>query len=101
MILIRETFVAKPGMASKLARILFDAVVGGPERVRVLTDVVGPFNTVVMETEIDDLATFERRMAEYRNDPEIGSKMAGYTEMCREGRREIYQIVGSAGGRVK
>ena len=101
MIVIRETFVARPGMASKLAGLLADAVTGGPDRVRVLTDLVGPFNTVVLETEIESLAAFEQRMNEYRNDPEIGKKMTGYADMYLEGRREIYQVAGGSGGRLK
>jgi hypothetical protein len=101
MLVIREVFVAKPGMASKLARVLLDAVSGGPERVRVLTDVVAQFNTVVLETEVENLQTFEQRMQEYRSDPEIKTKMAGYTELYLEGRREVYQITGGSGGRVK
>jgi hypothetical protein len=101
MIVIRETFKAKPGMASKLAQQLYDATAGGPERVRVLTDLVAQFNTVVIETEIADLATFEKRMEEYRVDAEIRKKMAGYTDLYIEGRREIYRVVGGTGGRVK
>jgi hypothetical protein len=101
VLVIREVFVAKPGMASKLARVLADAVSGGPERVRVMTDVVGQFNTVVMETEFDSLQTFDERMQQYRSDTQIATKMAGYTDMYLEGRREIYQVVGGTGGRVK
>jgi hypothetical protein len=101
MLVIRETFVARPGMASKLARQLYDAVSGGPDRVRVLTDLMAQFNTVVIETEVDDLATFQKRMEEYRNNREIGDKMRGYTELYMEGRREVYQVVGGSGGRVK
>jgi hypothetical protein len=101
MLVVREVFRAKPGMASKLARILCDAVSGGPDRVRVLTDLVGPFNSVVMETEVDSLQTFEHRMAQYRVDQEIRSKMAGYTDMYLEGRREIYEVIGGTGGQVK
>ena len=93
MIVVRETFVAKPGMASKLARMVKDAVGSGPDRVRVLTDLVGPFNTVVLETEVDSMASFEKRMREYGTNQEIRNKMAGYTDLYSEGRREIYQVV--------
>jgi hypothetical protein len=101
MFIVREVFVAKPGMASKLARVLCDAISGGPDRVRVMTDLVGQFNSVVMETEVDSLQTFEQRMVQYRADQEIRSKMAGYTDLYLEGRREIYEIVGGTGGQVK
>jgi hypothetical protein len=93
MILIRESFKAKPGMASKLARVFKDALRGYPENAKVMTDVVGQFNTVVIETEAESFAHFEKRMAEYMADPELRKKFAGYTEMYIEGRREIFQIV--------
>jgi hypothetical protein len=101
MIVIRESFAAKPGMASRLARLLGEAVLGSADKTRILTDVVGAFNTVVIETEVDSLAAFEERMQKYRDDQEIKTKMAGYTDLYTEGRREIYQIVGSSGGRLK
>lgn len=80
-------------MASRLARLLSDAVRSAPDGVRVLTDLIGPFNTVVMETEIETLAAFEKRMQEYRTDEQLRSRMAGYTDLYTEGRREIYQVV--------
>ena len=93
MIVVRETFVAKPGMASKLARLMVEALGGGPGRFRVLTDMVGVFNTVVLETELESLAAFEQRVQEYRTNEQLRSRIAGYTDLYSEGRREIYQVV--------
>ena len=93
MIIIRETFVAKPGMASKLARQFAGAMQDSPDRVRILTDLIGSFNTVVIETEIDGLAAFEKRLHEYQSDEKIRNKMAGYTDLYTEGRREIFQVL--------
>ena len=101
MIVIRETFRDRAGMASRLAQLLSDALLGSPDRTRILTDVVGPFNTVVIETEVDSLDTFEKRMEQYSRDAEIRTKMAGYTDLYIEGRREIYRVVGSTGGRLR
>ncbi len=80
-------------MASKLARLMADAVRSMSANARILTDVVGPFNTVVMETEVESVAAFEKRMREYHADEKLRNKMAGYTDLYIEGRREIYQIV--------
>ena len=44
------------------------------EGTRVMTDLTGKFNQVVMETEVKDLAEFERRMKEYGSDPKIKEK---------------------------
>lgn len=53
MYVIREVFTARPGMASRLARLMREASQGNDKfKVRVLTDFIGPFNTVVLETEI-------------------------------------------------
>ncbi len=94
MYVIREKFTARPGMASKLSKMLKDAVppdVNG--KVRVLTDAVGTFNTVVMETEVSDLGEFEKRMREYSQRKDIQEKMKGYTDMYVSGSRKIYQVV--------
>ena len=95
MYVIRETFTAKPGMASKLAR-LFSEVMADDDQTntRVLTDFVGPFNTVVMETEVENLEEHNRRMKEHMQRSNIGERMKGYTDLYVSGSREIYQVVG-------
>jgi hypothetical protein len=94
MYVIRETFTAKPGMASKLAK-LFCEVMPDAEQMhtRILTDFVGPFNTVVMETEVESLEEYGQRMKEYMEKPIFRDRMKGYTEMYQSGSREIYQVV--------
>ena len=94
MYVIRETFTAKPGMASKLAK-LFREVTSDQKQMktRVLTDFVGPFNTVVMETEVENLEEHGRRMKEHMERTNIGERMKGYTELYVSGSREIYQVV--------
>ena len=62
-------------------------------RVRILTDFFGPFNTVVMETEVPDLADFDRRMKEYMEKEDVRARMKGYTDMYQTGAREIYRVV--------
>jgi hypothetical protein len=95
MYVIRETFTAKPGMASKLAKMFSEMSkeMPGPKS-RVLTDFVGPYNTVVWEVEVKEISEFEKMMKEYAAKPEIEKKMAGYTEMYMSGKREIYRTVG-------
>ena len=96
MYVIRETFTAKPGMASKLARLFSETMAGHAEfKTRVLTDFVGPFNTVVMETEVENLEEHGRRMKEYMEKPGMRDRMNGYTDMYVAGSREIYQVVGA------
>lgn len=99
MIIIREVVTAKPGQASKLAK-LFKKVFKGQEGVQVMTDLVGNYNTVVVEMPVKSLAEFEKQMEEVKSgkpdpnmDPNVAEEMSHYTEMYLTGRREIYQTV--------
>ena len=51
MIVVRNCFVAKPGMASKLAAQLKEAAAAAPggTKFRVMTDLTGDFNRVILE----------------------------------------------------
>lgn len=94
MYIVRDRFKAKPGMASKLAA-LFKEVMSQQKdaKVRVLTDYVGPYNSVIMEFEVPDLGAFEKRMKEYSEGKEMRDKMKGYTDMYLTGDREIYRVM--------
>jgi hypothetical protein len=94
MIVIREVFIAKPGMAGKMAKMMKSVMQELPNfRGRVLTDMTGQFNKVVLETELDNLAAFEQRMKEYAQNTEFRDKMSGYTEMYTTGKRDIFQVI--------
>ena len=94
MIIVREYFIAKPGQASKLASMLKEvATTASPGKSRVLSDVTGEFNRVIMETEADSMAEFEARMKEYSSNPEWKKKMVGYTDLWISGGREILRVV--------
>ena len=92
MIVIRNCFVAKPGQASKLAAQLKDASGVMGVKCRVLTDVTGDFNRVVLEIEAQDFTDFEARMRQYRTDEAFRDKMKGYTDLWVTGHREILQV---------
>jgi hypothetical protein len=94
MIIVREVFTAKPGMASKLAKMFKDSQVAMPgANIRVLTDAIAEFNTVVLETEFESMTAFEKRMEEYRSNTELHKAMTGYADMYLTGRREIFRIL--------
>jgi len=94
MIIIREFFVAKPGQAGKLAALLKDVITTvAPGKSRVLTDVTGRFNRVVMETEAESLADLEERIKEYMSNPAWKTKLKGYTDLWTTGGREILRVV--------
>jgi heme-degrading monooxygenase HmoA len=94
MFVVREQFTAKPGQASKLANLFKDMLGSIPgHKFRVLTDQIGPFNTVVIETDVQDLSEFGKLMEEYGQRADIREKMKGYTEMYLTGKREVYKVV--------
>ena len=92
MIVVRNCFVAKPGQASKLAAQLKEAAAVAKIKVRVLTDLTGDFNRVIMEYEAENVGEFEQRMKQYSTDQEFRAKMAGYTDLYVTGSREILQV---------
>jgi hypothetical protein len=94
MIIVREHFIAKPGQAGKLAKMMVEVMKITGSKTRVMTDLVGNFNCVVMETEAENLAEFEKRMEEYMKRTDLGEVMKGYTDMYLTGGREVYKVVG-------
>lgn len=94
MMVVRNTFTAKPGQASKLAAQLKEmASAGNLPNHRVLTDVTGEFNQVVMEYEVGTVAEFEEMFKKYTTDPQIREKANGYTDLWITGRRELLRVV--------
>jgi hypothetical protein len=94
MMVVRNTFTAKPGQASKLAAQLKEMASAGKLRKhRVLTDVTGEFNQVVMEYEVESAAEFEEMFKKYSTDPKIREKAKGYTDLWVTGSRELLRVV--------
>ena len=94
MMIVRHSFIAKPGQAGKLAAQMKEiASVGKLRNVRVLTDVTGDFNHVVMEHDVEAMAEFEEAMKRYSSDPAIHEKAKGYTEHWITGRRDLFRVV--------
>jgi len=93
MIIVRNCFVAKPGSASKLAAQLKEAAaVSALGTFRVLTDLTGDFNRVVLEYEAESIGAFDASMRDYATNTAFREKMKGYTDLYVTGSREILQI---------
>ena len=79
MLVVRNRFVAKPGCAGKLAAQLKEAVAAFEmPNARVLTDVTGDFNQVVMEFTAESMGEIEKRMQETMASSVYRERMAGY-----------------------
>ncbi|MBL7699766.1 MAG: NIPSNAP family protein [Chitinophagaceae bacterium] len=96
MIIVHDTFVCKPGNASKLAKKFKEGMQGNPELVNIMTDATGQYNRVIMVTQYENLTAYEKSFQNYMNDSEEMKKMRqameGYTEMYLTGSREIFQV---------
>ena len=92
MIIVRNVFIAKPGNASKLATQFKSAAAAGKlPKHRVLTDVTGEFNRVILEYEVDSVSGFEAQMKDYATNEALRSAMKGYTDLWLTGTRELLQ----------
>ena len=95
MIIVHETFICKPGQASKLAKKFKDAMAGTAELVNIMTDMTGQYNRVVIVSKYDSLTAYEKNWEQYKQNSEAMKKMteamAGYQDMYLTGSREIFQ----------
>jgi len=98
MIIVRESFTAKPGQAGKLAN-LFKRMFANDANTTVMTDYIGCYNSVVMERRFEKLAEFEDEFEQYRSgklpsvDAALMEEMKGYTELWIKGKREVFRVV--------
>jgi hypothetical protein len=98
MIVIRNIFQIKAGaMKQAIAlgkenRTLIERA--GFTGMRVLTDVVGDFYTLVLEIECASLQEFERGIGESFASAEWQAWYQRFTPLVQSGRREILQVTG-------
>ena len=97
MILVQDTFVCKPGNASKLAKMFKESMALQPETKYVLTDMTGQWHRVIMVSELTSLAAFEENWKKMMENPteEMKKDMERYknmNEMYVSGSREIFRV---------
>ena len=97
MYLVRNVFRARPGHARPLVEKFKNAaphmLAAGPvSSMRVLTDVVATFWTVVIESEVDDLAAYFAMARGATSLPQVGEIMKGYMDHVESGYREIFLV---------
>jgi len=96
MIIVHDTFICKPGNASKVAKMFKEVMADNSELVNIMTDMTGQFNKVVMVSKFENLAAYEKSWDKYKENTEemkkMQEKMKGYTDMYLTGSREIYQV---------
>jgi hypothetical protein len=96
MVLVRLVFQAKWGKAHEVAAAFKEGQSAMEERYgarsRILTDLSGPFHTVVQEIEVPSIAEWELRRSEFFANPEFQKMQARLEGLLESGRAEFYTI---------
>ena len=107
MIVVRSVFQAKPGRGGELAALMaanslriteeLTEQMGVQWRWRVLTDLSGPFDTVVFEGQFESLAESERVRSILFQLPAFQESMGQVGELLAGGHNELWTIEAEAG----
>ncbi len=96
MLIVRETFIAKPGYAGKLAKMM-KAEMNKWQGFKgyVLLDYVTDYNTIIVQYEVESLAEFEKQMGDHKKEMSEKKDDAPpeYTTLYQTGKREIFKVV--------
>ena len=98
MIVIRNAFRLKFGKAREAVALVKEAAaiqkrLGMEFPVRILTDVTGPFYTVVLELTVPNLAAFETEAPRYMGDKDFQANYQKLVPLVESGSREIFTVV--------
>ena len=99
MILVRLVFQAEFGKGGELAaafKELGDVAMGSssvrPRSVRILTDLSGPFDTVVQELEFESFQAWDESQKAMFANPAIRPVLARTGELIAGGHKELYTV---------
>lgn len=98
MILVRMVFQTKWGKVQesvdwfKENREAMKRMLGPQVRVRILTDLSGPFHTMVQEMEFESLAAWEKARTAMFSSPEMADTPSSDENPFESGRAEFYTI---------
>ena len=98
MIVVRFVLQAKSGKAEDVVKNIqknaemMRRLTGTEGKVRLLTDLSGPFDTVVQEIELESLAEWERVRAKIFSDPEFQAAQGEGESPVVSGRTEFYTL---------
>jgi len=101
MIVVRFVFQARSGKANELVEGFKQGIermqdMAGPNtKVRILTDLSGPFDTVVQELELESLAAWEELRGKIFSEPEFQERQEMDSIPLDSGRTEFYTLEAS------
>lgn len=97
MIIVHDTFVCKPGNASKLAALFKEWAELEKKRgydMYIMTDLTGQWHRVICVSKHESLAAYEKGMNDMGNTPahkKLMSRFKNMNDMYVSGSREIYK----------
>ena len=92
MILVRIVFHARQGKVNQLAEGMKQDTHNAPNRPRILTDLSGPTNTMVMEFRHESLAAAEQFRTELFQSQQFQESESTMSELIETGSTEFYTI---------
>ena len=98
MLVIRNTFQLKFGKAKEAVASLKEAFAaqkkaGSSFGYRILTDMTGPFYTLVLEVTAPNMAAMEAEMPRNMSMPEFQAAYQRFVPLVESGERQIFAIV--------
>ena len=100
MILVRDVFRLHFGKAREATALLPEGLQfmrrsGEVREARALTDLTGPYYTLVLESTYEGLAAYEQSMGEGMSDPQWKAWYQRFTPLVESGYREMFTVVGA------
>lgn len=94
MILVRDVFQAKYGKGDELVALFKEGrqQMFQDAHFEILTDASGPFFTIVTESRVENLATWERSFDKELSLPGFDDWFARMVPLVDSGRREFYRV---------
>jgi hypothetical protein len=98
MVVIRNVFQLKFGKAKEAVPLVKETVAiqkraGAGFSSRILTDLTGPFYTVVLELTVPNLSAWEAEAPKFMADKEFQSNYQKLMPLVESGYREIFTVV--------
>ncbi len=97
MIVVRDIFQVKFGRMKEAKELWKEGLKlvsrQSSGRPRLLTDLTGPYYTLVMENTYKDLTDYEASMKRDMSAPDMGAWYQKFTPLVDSGRREIFTLV--------
>jgi hypothetical protein len=98
MVVIRNVFHLKFGKAREALALVKESVAihqraGAQFSPRIMTDLTGPFYTIVLEITLANLAYLETEMPRFMSSPEWQANYQKLAALVESGHREMYRLV--------